>query len=60
MTLDLTINNSVDDHSNKNVSKRDPKRDPFLATHTSDGNERKITETDTTKGNYPQKLLTNR
>ena len=32
----------------------------MVATHTSDGNKRKITDTDTTNGNHPHKLLTNR
>ena len=59
-TLQSTINDSADDHSNKNVAERDPETDPLVATHTSDGKERKITDTDTTKGNYPHKLLTNR
>ena len=32
----------------------------MVATHTSDGNERIITDTDTTNRNFPHKLLTNR
>ena len=32
----------------------------MVDARTSDGNERKITDTDTTKVNSPQKLLTNR
>ena len=32
----------------------------MVYTHTSVGNKGKITDTDTTKGNYPHKLLTNR
>ena len=60
LTLQSTINNYADDHSNKNVAESDPKINPLVATHTSDGNGRKITDTDTTKGNYPHKLLTNR
>ena len=36
------------------------KSDPLVAIHTSDRNERKITDTDTTKVNSPHKLLTNR
>ena len=54
------MNDSEDDHSNKNVDKSNPKRYPLVATHSSDGNERKMTDTDTTKGNYPHTLLTNR
>ena len=38
----------------------DPKSDPLVDTHTSDGKKGKITDTDTTKGNYPHKLLTNK
>ena len=60
MTLDSTINDSVGDHSNKNDAKSDPKSDSLVATHTSDGNEGKITDTDTTKGNSVHKLFTNR
>ena len=36
LTLDSTINDSADDHSNKNASKSDPKTNPLVATHTSD------------------------
>ena len=57
--LQSTINDSVDYHSNKNDAESDPKRDQVVATHTCDGNERKVTATDTNKGNYPHKLLTN-
>ena len=32
----------------------------MVDTHTSDGNKEKIADTDTTKGNYTHKLLTNR
>ena len=60
MTLDSTINDSADDYSNKNVAERDPKGYSLVSTKTSDGNESKITDTDTNKGNYPHKLFTNR
>ena len=60
LTLQSKIINSADDHSNKNVDKSDPKKDPLVSTNTSDGNKRKITDTDTTKGNSPHKLMTNR
>ena len=64
LTLQSTINDSADDHSNKNATesdlKSDLKSDPLVATPTSYGNERKITDTDTTKVNSPHKLLTNR
>ena len=32
----------------------------MVATHNSDGNEKDITDIDTTKGNSPNKLLANR
>ena len=60
LTLQSTIKNSADDHSNKNVAESDPKRNSLIATHTSGGNERKITDIDTTKGNSPHELLTSR
>ena len=60
LTLQSTINDSADDHSNKNFAKSDPKSDPLVTTHTSDRKERKITDTDTTNGNSPHTLLTNR
>ena len=60
LKLKSTINDYEDDHSNKDVTKSDPKSDTLVDTHTSDGNERKITDTDTTKGISPHKLLTNR
>ena len=37
LTLQSKINDSTDDHSNKNVPKSDQKRDPLVDTHTSDG-----------------------
>ena len=37
LTLQSTINDSADDHSNKNVAESDPKGDPLVDTHTSDG-----------------------
>ena len=60
MTLQSTINVSTDDHSNKHVAKNDPKSNQLVYTHTRSGKEGKITDTDSTKGNYPHKLLTNR
>ena len=60
LTLQSTINDSTDYHSDKNDAKSDPKSDQVVATHTSDGNKRKVTATDTTKGNSPHKLLSNR
>ena len=60
LTLQSTISVSADDHSDKNDAEIDPKSDQVVATHTSDGKKRKVTATDTTKGNSPYKLLTNR
>ena len=54
------MNDSANDDSNKNFIKSDQKSDQLVPTHNSDGKKRKITDTDTTKGNYPHKLLTNR
>ena len=58
--LQSTINNSSDDHSNKNVVKSDPKSNQLVATLICDRKKRKINDNDTTKGNSPHKLLTNR
>ena len=55
LTLQSKINDSADDHSNKNVAKIDTKSDPLVATHTSDGNKIKSTDTENTKGNSPHK-----
>ena len=60
LTLQSTINDFEDDHSNKNVAESNPKSYQLVATHTSDGKKIKITDTDTTKVNSPHKLLTNR
>ena len=35
LTIQTTINNSADDHSNQNVAERDPKSDPLGANYTS-------------------------
>ena len=59
LTLKSTINDYADYHSDKNEAKSDLKSDQVVATHTSDGNERKVTDTETIKGNSPNKLLTN-
>ena len=60
LTLQSTINDYADYHSDKYDTQRDPKSDQVVATHTSDRNNRKVTATDTTKGNYPHRLLKNR
>ena len=48
LTLQSKINDYADDHSKKNVAERDPKSDPLVDTHTSDGKKGKITDADTT------------
>ena len=60
LTLHSKINDSVYYNLDEDESESDPKRDPLVATHTSDGKKRKFTDNDTTNGNYPQKLLINR
>ena len=57
LTLQSTINNYADDHSNKNVAESDPKRDQLVATHTSDGKKRKITDTDTTQRQFSTQII---
>ena len=59
LTLHSTINDSEYYNSDEYDAKIDPKSDPLLATHTSDGAKRKVTDTDTTNRNTPQKLLIN-
>ena len=60
LTLQSTIHNSENDNSNKNVAKSDPKSDILAGTNSSDRKKENITDTDTTKGNFLHKLLTNR
>ena len=60
MTFQSTINNYEHYNSEEDVAGSDPKSDPLVDTHTSDRKEGKTTDTDTTKGNSPHKLLTNR
>ena len=60
LTLQSTINDSAYYNSEEDVDERYPKIDPLIDTQTSDKNERKITDTDTTKGIDPHKLSTNR
>ena len=54
----LTINDAGYYNSDKNDSEGDPTSDPKVATHTSDGKKRKVT--DTSNRNLRQKLLINR
>ena len=60
LTLQSKINNSAYYNSEEDDTESDPNSDPKVDTHTSDGNKRKVTDTDTTNGNYPHKLLINR
>ena len=59
LTIQSTINDSKYNNSEEDDSESDPKRDSLVATHTSDRNEMKITDTDTTNRNSTHKLLTN-
>ena len=60
LTLQSTINDYAYYNSEEDVDGSDPKINSLVAIHTIDVNEGKITDTDTTNGNSPQKLLTNR
>ena len=60
MIIDSIINDSAYYNSDKNDAEGDQKSDPLVATHTSDGKKRKVTDTDTTYRNYSHKLLINR
>ena len=59
MTIQSTISDSAYYDSEGNSAVSNPKSDSLIATQTSDGNERKITDTDTTNGNPPHKLILN-
>ena len=58
-TIQSTINNSAYYDSEEDDTEIDPNKDPKVATHISDGQKRKGTDTDTTNGNSPHKLLIN-
>ena len=60
LTLDSTINNSAYYNLDEDDAESDPKSDPLVATYTSERKKRKVTDTDKTNGNSPQKLLINR
>ena len=60
LTIDSTINNSAYYNSDEDDAEGDPKIDPKVATHTSDGKKIKVADTETTNGNSPQKILINR
>ena len=59
-TIDDSIYDDSEEDDAESDPKSDPKSDPLVDTHTSDGNEGKNTDNDTTEGNYPHKLLMNR
>ena len=59
LTLQSTINDSEYYNSEKDDTESNPKMYQLVATHISDGNKRKFTDTNTTNINYPQKLLIN-
>ena len=52
LTIDSTINNSTYYNSDKDDAEFDPKSDPLVATNTSDGKKRKVTDTDTNNRNF--------
>ena len=60
LTIQSTISDSAYYDSEEHAALSNPKIDSSVATNTSDRNERKITETDTTNRNYSQKLILNR
>ena len=54
LTTDSTINDSAYYNSDKNDAEGDSKSDTLVATYTSDRKKRKVTDTETTNGNYPR------
>ena len=60
LTIQSTVSDSVYYNSEEDDAISDPKSDSLVATQTSDRNERKITDIDTTNGNSPHKLILNR
>ena len=60
LMIDSTRNDSTYYDLDENDAEEDPKRNPLVATHTSDRNKIKFTDTDNTNRNYLQKLLINR
>ena len=53
LTIQSTINDSEYYGSEEDDAAINPNRDPKVATHTSDGKKRKVTDTDTTNRNSP-------
>ena len=58
LTLQSTINDSAYHYSEEDDTESDSNSDPKVATHTSDGKKRKVTDTETTNRNSPHKSLT--
>ena len=54
LTLDSTINNSANYNSEEDDAESDAKINMLVTTHTSDRKRIKVTDNDTTNGNYPQ------
>ena len=54
LIIQSTINDSAYYNSEEDDSEKYPESDQLVATHISDGKRRKVTDADTTHGNYPQ------
>ena len=59
LRIQSTINNSEYYNSEEDDAESDPNSNPKFANHTSDGKKRNFTDTYTTNGNSPHKLLIN-
>ena len=59
LTLQSIIDNSAYYSSDEDDAESNPKSNQLVATPISDGKKRKVIDTDTTNGNYPQKLSIN-
>ena len=57
LTLQSTINDSAYYNSDEYEAESNPKINQLVAIQTSDGNKRKVTDTDTANINSPHKLL---
>ena len=60
LTIQSTINDSECYDLEEDDAESIPNSNPKVSTHTSDVKKRKFTDTDTTDGNSPHKLLINR
>ena len=59
LTLHSTINDSAYYNLDEDDAESDPKSDPLVDNHTSDGKKRKLPNSDTINRNSPRKLLIN-